>query len=165
MFVSILTALTAVHVGSVIIAASVFSDFLTGPLPDQTSWPWSGPEIKHTNESNKWNLSVRMPLWLLALSDVNGFEWTQICRRTRKGKWQQLTAEMLCTDWMWQFDTEERQSKFRVMMTPQCKSSRLSLPWRLRLRVVLQNEIMRRDEEMYSLYLLTTVSSLLITLR
>lgn len=48
MFVSVLTAVTAVHAGSVIIAASVFPDW---PPSDQTSGPSSDPEIKHTKRT------------------------------------------------------------------------------------------------------------------
>lgn len=155
MFVSVLTAAPAVHVGSVTIAASVFSD---RPLPDQTSWPWSGPEIKHTNESNKPNISEYLTLAVIPF----GCEWFWMNTNLEKvsgSSWQQRCSALTGCG-------RVIQKSDKVNSEWWCAKAQAHLyRWRCCLRLVLQNEVMRKDAEIHLVYLLTTVSSLLIMLR
>lgn len=92
-FVSVLTAATAAHAGSVTIAASVFPD---RPLSDQTSWSWSGPE-----EINPPTLiGVYTTLAVMAF----GCEWFGMNPNFSQEEKREVTAEMLCADWMRESD-------------------------------------------------------------
>lgn len=151
MFVSVPTAATAVQVGSVI-AASVFSDC---SLSDQTPWPWSGLEIKHTNKSNNWKYQGvchsgchPFQMWMVVeehkftagREKVSGSSWQQkCCALTGSGRVIQK-SDRVNSEW-WGH--------------PSAKAEKPFLAWRLHLRLLLHNEI--RDEE---IQLLTAVSRL-----
>lgn len=67
------------------------------PPPDQTSWPWSGHEIKQTNESNKSNISEYTTLVVIPFR----CEWfwmntnvTQEGKKVSGSSWQQRCSAL-----------------------------------------------------------------------
>lgn len=152
MFVSVPTAATAVQVGSVIIAASVFSDC---SLPDQTPGPWSGPEKKHTNKSNNWKYQGvchsgchPFQMWMV----VEEHKFTTGREKVCGSSWQQKCSALTGSGRVIQKSDRVNSEWWGH---PSAKAEKSSLAWQLHLRLLLHNEI--RDEE---IQLLTAVSRL-----